>query len=222
MTLIYLLRHAESLANEKGILAGRSDVGLSERGKSQSKSLAKTLKDLEIDRIVISPIKRCSETISPFVSSRKNTSYEVMEDFQEMDYGNWSGKRLKFLSLKRDWRKVQNTPEEFTFPNGESFLDAWGRVSRGMKSLSTRYPKSKILVVTHGDIIKMAIAHTLGADLKSFQKIRVEPASLSGIEYGKTRSLLFSNKSLISIETKAKVSRTHRNKSFVLGGERNS
>ena len=220
MTLIYLLRHAESLANEKGILAGRSDVGLSERGKSQSQSLAKTLKDLEIDRIVISPIKRCSETISPFVSLRKNTSYEVMEDFQEMDYGNWSGKRLKFLSLKRDWRKVQNTPEEFTFPNGESFLDAWGRVSRGMKSLSTRYPKSKILVVTHGDIIKMAIAHTLGADLKSFQKIRVEPASLSGIEYGKTRSLLFSNKSLIPSEAKA--SRTNRNKSFVLGGERNS
>lgn len=220
MTLIYLLRHAESIANEKGILAGRSDVGLSKRGKNQALILSKTLKELEIDRILISPISRCRETILPFIASHpgRDIPIEVNESFQEMDYGKWSGRKLKFLSLKRDWRKIQNTPEKFSFPDGESFQDAWDRVFGGLDDLTRRYPKAKVLLISHGDIIKMALAQTLGTELKNFQKITINPASLSAIELGKKNFVAFTNKTLVKSESGKRRRHPPKIGKFVLGG----
>lgn len=222
MTLIYLLRHAESIANEKGILAGRSDVGLSKRGKNQALVLSKTLKELEIDRILVSPIPRCRETILPYLASRpgKDIPIEVNENFQEMDYGNWSGRKLKILSLKRDWRKIQNFPEKFSFPGGESFQDAWDRVLRGLDELNRLYPKARILLISHGDIIKMALAQTLGTELRNFQKIHINPASLSAIELGKKNFVAFTNKSLVKSESGRRRQHPSKIGKFVLGGGR--
>ncbi|MGA1158765.1 MAG: histidine phosphatase family protein [Candidatus Nanopelagicaceae bacterium] len=222
MTLIYLLRHAESIANEKGILAGRSDVGLSKRGKNQALELSKALKELEIDRILVSPIPRCRETVLPFIASLagKEIPIEVNENFQEMDYGNWSGRKLKLLSLKRDWRIIQKSPEKFSFPGGESFQDAWDRVLRGLNDLTRRYPKSKVLLISHGDIIKMALAQTLGTELKNFQKIHINPASLSAIELGKNDFVAFTNKTLVNSESGKRRKNPPKIGKFVLGGGR--
>jgi probable phosphoglycerate mutase len=218
VTLIYLLRHAESVANEKGVLAGRSDVGLSKRGKLQALAIAKSLKELKLDGISVSPIKRCHETVSPYLasSSGKNVPVEVNTDFQEMDYGTWSGRKLKILSLKRDWRKIQNTPDKFTFPHGESFSEAWDRVSQGLRNLAERFSGSKVLVVSHGDIIKMALAQTLGTELKQFQRIHVEPASLSAIELSKKRVVLFTNRTVVNGTDRN--DSLKRNRKFMLGG----
>lgn len=229
VTLIYLLRHAESIANEKGVLAGRSNVGLSRLGRTQARGIAKALGNLEIDRIAISPIERCNQTILPFLATTigRDLPVEISDDFQEMDYGKWSGRKLKILSLKRDWRRVQKSPEEFCFPEGESFREAWNRISNGLDALTDRYPKSKVLVVSHGDIIKMALAQVLGAELKYFQRIHVAPASLSAVEVGRSRVVVYTNRSiatndLIKKDLAKDRHRSSNRRSFVLGGGRNS
>ena len=182
MTTVFFLRHAESTANRNGILAGRiPDISLSERGFKESKKLVKTLTDLEFDLIISSPIQRCVETLTPFLKrSGKNLTLEP--GFQEMDYGNWSGKELKILSKKPEWKSVQSNPEVFRFPKGESFKEASQRVSAALERIEEQYAKKRILVATHGDIIKLAVALTLGLPINKFQKLIVDPASISTID----------------------------------------
>lgn len=197
MAIVYLLRHCESLANENGILAGRSDVGLSAKGANQAQLLVPTLRKLGVDQIISSPINRCIETITPYleIDKRLKKKFLLAPEFQEMDYGLWSGKKLRQLALKREWRKVKKDPVNFTFPEGESFREAAARVSVGLAALSKLPAKSKILLISHGDIIKIAIQQVLGSPFPSFQQLVIDPASLSAISTSKPAVILFINRS---------------------------
>jgi len=129
MPIVYMLRHAQSVANTKGILAGQDNsVQLSKDGHKQAKMLAPYLSKLKINRIYSSPLTRCIQTIQPYMQLNPDLDFEIDERFIEMDYGIWSGKRLSVLSRDRRWRSVQNKPSTFTFPQGESFRSMRKRV----------------------------------------------------------------------------------------------
>jgi probable phosphoglycerate mutase len=101
---------------------------------------------------------------------------------------------LQDLSKSKEWKQIQKSPSTFKFPNGESFLAAQRRVQRSLNSLSKKYPKSNILIVSHGDIIKMAVASTLNLELDKFQRIIVDPASITiTVWQGKQKSLISLN-----------------------------
>ena len=192
MTTIFFLRHAESLANELGVLAGRTPgVRLSERGLKQAKGLVKQLSNYRFDVVISSPLERCIQTIEPF-RKKADISTVEMEAFQEMDYGNWSGKNLKKLAQKKEWKIIQNTPETFTFPKGESFRNAAKRINNALISIERDFKDQNILIVSHGDIIKIAITLLLGLQLKNFQKITIDPASLTAFNID-AQKLLFLN-----------------------------
>lgn len=195
MTTIFFLRHAESNANRSGILAGRlPNISLSDSGSRESRKIAKTLCDLELDLIISSPLQRCIETISPFLKrSGKNLTFEP--GFQEMDYGTWSGKELKTLSRKPDWKTIQSQPEKFRFPKGESFKEASKRVSAALKRIESENPKKRILIVTHGDIIKLAVTATLGLPINKFQHFIIDPASISTIDLQHKKVIALNQKS---------------------------
>lgn len=208
MAEIYLLRHAHSVANEAGLLAGRTEgVGLSKIGLAQRHEIAKTLAEMDFVAIYSSPLLRCRETIAP-LSERMERRVRIAADFNEMDYGDWSGRKLSQLSRLPLWRKIQRHPSEVTFPNGESFKGAQRRVRRGLNEISERHKKGKVLIVTHGDIIKIALQETLAGDLDDFQKIVVDPASLSVIDW-KARLMISANLPLTKRRrVKGKKSRT--------------
>lgn len=194
MTTFIFLRHATSSANESGLLAGRTPgVLLSKKGEKQAEGLIPHLNSLKIDKVLVSPQERCLQTIKPWLRHvRKRAIVEVA--FQEMNYGSWSGAKLKELSKSKEWRQIQKSPSTFTFPNGESFLAAQRRVQNRLNLLSKKYPKSCILIVSHGDIIKLAIASTLNMDLDDFQKLVVDPASITtAVWHGKQKSLISLN-----------------------------
>lgn len=192
MTTIFFLRHAESLANELGVLAGRTPgIRLSERGSKQAKGLVKQLSNYKFDVIISSPLERCIQTIEPF-RKKANITILEMEDFLEMDYGNWSGKELKALAQKKEWQIIQNYPERFTFAKGESFKNAAKRVKNALDSIEKQFKDQNVLIVSHGDIIKIAITVLLGLQLKHFQKITIDPASLTAFNI-EAQKLLFLN-----------------------------
>ena len=180
MPIIYLLRHAQSTANTKGILAGRDNsVELTKQGFGQAKKLVQVLDQLEIGRIVSSPLTRCLQTIEPFRDRRGKIPFSQDERLIEMDYGNWSGQKLSKLARKKEWRTIQNTPSLFTFPGGESFKSMRSRVDNLFRSLDNQ--KGPILLVTHGDIVKMFLASAAGLKIDGFQKFVIEPGSISTI-----------------------------------------
>jgi probable phosphoglycerate mutase len=96
-----------------------------------------------------------------------------------MDYGQWSGKTLAVLSKKALWSTIQKNPSRVRFPEGESFTQMQSRVIERIEKLRT-IPGNH-LVVSHGDVIRVALTHYLGAHLDAFQKISIGPATLSTI-----------------------------------------
>jgi probable phosphomutase (TIGR03848 family) len=184
MARIVLLRHAHSVANEKNLLAGRTaGIALSKTGKVQATDLIARLGAIEFDEVAISPLQRCRETIDPWLTSTGAKSRIVVDDsISEVDYGSWSGKTLASLRRKAQWKVVQDFPSQMIFPGGESLLEMQGRALSGFYRLNAVKGKGPRLLVSHGDVIKSIVAHCLGMHLDQFQRLVIEPASLTIID----------------------------------------
>jgi probable phosphoglycerate mutase len=195
---LVLIRHAHSESNASGILSGRiPNVHLSQEGVKQSGELATRLGAFPVAQLRISPMERCFETIAPWINEhvlKTNPSFEPMIDplLNEVDYGQWSGKRLIALSRKKEWKTVQESPSRMYFPDGEGIAAMQARAMSAVHETAS-LPDSKVAVfVSHGDVIKSIVASALGMHLDEFQRIIIDPASVSIIEYSsiKPRILL--------------------------------
>jgi probable phosphoglycerate mutase len=184
MARIVLLRHAHSVANEKNLLAGRTPgIALSKTGKEQALGLVDRIGPMKFDEIAVSPMQRCRETIDPWIESTSNASRVVVdESISEVDYGSWSGKSLASLRRKAQWKVVQDFPSQMIFPEGESLLEMQRRALLGFYRLNSVKGKGSRLLVSHGDVIKSIVAHCLGMHLDQFQRLVIEPASITIID----------------------------------------
>ena len=185
MTRILLIRHAHSVANDRGILAGRSSgVVLTERGKKESIELSQRLQGINLSSIHISPIERCHLTMAPFLEASvptKRPKVFVTEDLSEVDYGQWTGKKLSTLYRHKLWKTVQNRPSAMYFPDGEGLANVQVRAMRALHTAAAK-PGNHALV-SHGDVIKSVVAAVLGTHLDNFQKIVIDPASITVLDF---------------------------------------
>ena len=191
MPFLILARHGRTTANAAGILAGRAPgIGLDAYGKDQAQEASERLTGVEIARVVSSPMQRCLETADLLVPGR---SVDIDERLTECDYGDWTGGTLAELAKEPLWRTVQRQPSAATFPAGESMTQMSTRAIDVARSLSSEIAEAHgehavWLAVSHGDVIKAILADALGMHLDSFQRIGVNPASLSLVHYGKHRA----------------------------------
>jgi len=212
---IYLIRHGHSTANEKGVLAGRDyGVFLTERGANQAVAVADQLRGINFAKIYSSPLPRCLETVKPLLVGR---SRKLIEDYDaiEMEYGQWSGKKLLSLSRKRMWRDIQMQPSTVRFPDGESFEEMQNRILKMMARVALS--GKNILICSHGDVIKAAIAGVLNLHLDQFQKLVIEPASISIVEYSTNGASLISSNQTGHLSN-LKAPKKNRASKFRLGG----
>jgi probable phosphomutase (TIGR03848 family) len=184
MARIVLLRHAHSVANEKNILAGRSPgISLSKTGSKQAEALADRLGNVAFDQIFVSPMERCHQTIAPWLANNGQAiPLSIDHDISEVDYGTWTGKSLASLRRKALWKTVADQPSQMIFPDGESLLQMQSRALSSFYRLNAVKGKKARLLVSHGDVIKSIVAHCLGMHLDQFQKLVIEPASLTVID----------------------------------------
>jgi probable phosphoglycerate mutase len=197
MSRIVLLRHAHSTANLKNILAGRTPgVALSAKGEKQAESLKTRLGATRFDVIAVSPIARCSQTISPWLSLHGKEREPLIDDgLSEVDYGDWSGKSLASLRRQKLWKVVQDHPSQMIFPNGESLLEMQARALSSFYRIEKIKGRHSRLIVSHGDVIKAIVAHVLGMHLDQFQRLVIDPASITIIdtEDGVSRLVTFND-----------------------------
>lgn len=190
MTTLLLLRHGRSSANTKGVLAGRRPgVHLDDIGREQAHKAAERIADVKLDLMVSSPLERCLETIEPVAATRRR---KVITDggFIEADYGSWSGKKLSELAKDPLWPVVQNHPSAVTFPgrSGEAMTDMAARAIRAVRRFNAKVgPNGVWLACSHGDVIKSIVADALGLHLDQFQRIVIDPASVTVIRYTEQR-----------------------------------
>lgn len=195
MPIIYLLRHAQSTANSKGVLAGQDySVELTKTGFDQAVNLVPKIETIKLVKIYSSPLTRCLQTIDPYMQKYPKTKFEINENLIEMDYGSWSGRKLSALRREPSWKKIQKSPSTYTFPDGESFKSLRKRIEKSFASVANE--KGPLLFVTHGDVIKMSLSIIAGVKTDDFQKFVVEPGSLSVINLDvRSSSIISSNTS---------------------------
>ena len=190
---LVLIRHAHSEANAAGILSGRlPNVHLSEKGVEQSEHLAVRLGNFPLSTLRVSPMERCFETISPWINSivlPNNPRFEpvIDQELTEVDYGSWSGKKLAVLSKNKLWKIVQEAPSRMYFPNGEGIAQMQSRAMTSVHEAVSTKVKGAAVIVSHGDVIKSIVASALGMHLDEFQRIVIDPASISILDFSTTK-----------------------------------
>ncbi|WP_280448096.1 histidine phosphatase family protein [Nocardia cyriacigeorgica] len=190
MTVI-LLRHGVSTSNTAHTLAGRSPgVELTDRGAEQARSVAERLGGLPIQQIVISPMLRCQRTVAP-LAEKTGLEPVVEARLAEVDYGDWTGRAISELLKEPLWKVVQRHASGAVFPSGEGLADVQTRavaaVRAHARALAEKHGGDVLWVAcTHGDVIKSVLADALGLHLDGFQRIVVEPASISVVRYTPT------------------------------------
>ncbi len=183
MPKIVLIRHAHSTANAAGVLSGQlPNVHLSKTGQEQAERLADRLGKLTIAQVQVSPMDRCTETLAPWLAKfGKNVNVISEPNLIEVDYGKWSGKKLATLSRAKLWRKVQGQPSSVTFPDGEGLAQMQVRAMRSVHAFFESDLELTIMV-SHGDVIKAIVASAMGMHLDDFQRIVIDPASITILE----------------------------------------
>ena len=190
---LVLIRHAHSEANAAGILSGRlPNVHLTEKGVEQSEHLAVRLGNFPVSNLRISPMERCFETISPWINSillPNNPRFEpvIDQELTEVDYGSWSGKKLAVLSKNKLWKIVQESPSRMYFPKGEGIAQMQSRAMKSVHEAVSSKAKGAAVIVSHGDVIKSIVASALGMHLDEFQRVVIDPASVSILDYSSTK-----------------------------------
>lgn len=187
MGTVLLIRHGQSVANAQGILAGRAPgVHLDEHGEKSAGELGLHLSALPIVKVLVSPLERTQQTAELIFANK--FPVEIESRITECDYGDWQGKLLSELATEELWKTVQNQPDEMVFPNGESMQDMSDRAVAAIRewdqNLSVEHGPDVIWVaVSHGDVIKAICADALSMPLRNFQRISIEPSSVSVVQY---------------------------------------
>jgi probable phosphoglycerate mutase len=182
VTLLLLIRHG---TNDwvHGRLAGWTPgVHLNEEGRSQAVALATRLAILPLDAVYTSPLERTVETAQAIAAPR-GLALRLIDGLGEVKYGEWQGAELKELYKHELWPGVQFYPSGTRFPNGETLGEAQVRMVATLDMLRAQHPDGIIAVVSHADIIKLAVAYYIGMHVDLFQRLDISPCSLTALAF---------------------------------------
>ena len=230
MSTVLLVRHGRTPANAAGVLAGWTPgVHLDETGQAQARTLADRLSGLPLAAVVTSPLERCQETAAPIAAARDGLVPVVDDRLGECRYGEWTGQELKRLAKDKLWRVVQAHPSAVTFPGGgESMVAMAARAVSAVREHDARVGErlgdgGVWVAVTHGDVIKAVVADALGLHLDQFQRIVVEPCSVTAISYTELRPFVLrlndTGSDLSQLAPPARRRRRRASSDAVVGGD---
>lgn len=228
MPTVILVRHGRSTANASGVLAGRlPGVHLDDAGVQQAVAVGDRLAGVRLAAAVTSPLERCRETCREITRLQAGTVRPTTDkQLSECDYGEWQGRPLKDLAKEKLWKTVQAQPSAATFPGGESMRAMQDRgvaaIRRHDARVAAEHGDDAVwLAVSHGDVIKSILADALGTHLDLFQRIHVDPASVSIVRYSESRPFVLGTNTHagdLSWLTPPKKSRRRRSADAEVGG----
>ena len=179
MTQLLLIRHAVNDVMKEKKLAGRMPgVHLNDEGRQQAIDVAERLRHIPIKAIYSSPLERTRETAEP-LAKLLELPVGVRDGLVEVEYGEWTAQPLEELSKQDAWKIVQMYPSGMRFPGGETMRGMQARIVNELEAIASDHPRDIVAVFSHADIIKAALAHYLGVHLDLFQRISIEPTSVS-------------------------------------------
>jgi alpha-ribazole phosphatase len=185
-TIITLVRHGKVAG--PAALYGRTDIPLSTAGYND---LQRTLSSLHaqtpISHLISSPRLRCLQVAQEF-STQYTIPLRTEDKLQEMDFGIWDG--VPFDELGDEWKNIEafwESPHSMQPPEGGSLTDFAERVISGWESLISNAKSGHEVIICHGGVIRILIAHILQLDWRNpalFKQLQIDYASCTRIEIG--------------------------------------
>jgi broad specificity phosphatase PhoE len=158
--MIWLVRHGESTWNASGLVQGQADgPALTTLGREQARVLARSIRRFPITRVVTSDLTRAVETAS-IIGRKLNRPWELEPALRERDFGEAQGTPLR--ALPDEWSGLADDrvfDAEARPPGGESLRELSERVVDFFGRLAGEDHDGDVLVVTHGGVIRVALAH---------------------------------------------------------------
>jgi probable phosphoglycerate mutase len=184
MTATFLLiRHAAHVHLDR-LLSGRMPgVGLSETGRKQAARLGERFGTERVDRVVASPLDRTRDTAAA-VAGVRGIAVELLDGLIELDFGAWTGRAIADLDGEPAWTAWNETRSTARIPGGETMGEAQGRIVATLQALAVEASGQVVVVVSHADLIKAAVAHVLGLSLDKLGQFDISPASVTRVVWG--------------------------------------
>ncbi len=184
ITRLYLIRHGETEENQRGILAGSTDVPLNGNGRSQSMALAKLARTLPVDVIFASPLQRAVETA--ILAFGKEARIITDSSLREFHFGEWEGLHFSDIAKRYPelWKTWVHDWEHTNIPGAEAFTAFAQRVISFSTGLLHSHQGQNLAIVSHGGWIRALLAHLFsGSAGTGYWKFKVENATVTEVEF---------------------------------------
>ena len=183
MTVFHLLRHGVTSHTGHRLTGWMPDVALTDEGRAQAEAAGSILASVPLKAIYSSPITRTLQT-AEIVAAPHRLPVRTRPALGEVQYGKWTNRTFKSLRRVKLWGTLHHWPSGVRFPGGETLLEVQARAMTELEVLRGRHPKDHILCVSHADVLKLVVAHSLGVPLDLFGRIEISPASITVIHMG--------------------------------------
>jgi len=171
-TRLIIVRHAEAVGNKIREFHGWTDEGITEKGKLQASIVAERLKNMPVDVIYSSSMKRTMET-ARYIAEAKNLPVIPVDDLKEINGGLWEGMTWSELARKypNEYDTWENKPHIHQMPGGESMECFQKRVVSAVMRILEKEAGKNILIVTHGTVIRALLCYLKELPLEEMVKI---------------------------------------------------
>ena len=182
MTRFFLIRHAHCDGIGEVLWGRRRNVHLNEHGRSAARAVAERLVQNRLDAIYSSPLERAIETAIEIAHCSRKYPINISEQLNELDFGNWTGETIESLENDPVWRNFNTIRSRTPIPGGESIFEAQARIVAELKRLSLKHGTGQVAIVSHAEMIKVALAYFGNLDVDRMDQLDLPPCSVSVLE----------------------------------------
>jgi probable phosphoglycerate mutase len=177
MTVFLCIRHGKCAPIGKYIAGRISGIHLNKEGQDEVAQLSDNLKTIGISKVYSSPLERAQET-AEIICRKRNLDYEIRQELNEIDYGEWSGRTFDELSQIPLWHDFNRAKGLIRIPQGELLIEIESRVAVFVENIR-KNSDGIVALVSHAEPIKCLIAHYAGIPLDLVGRVEIDTASVS-------------------------------------------
>lgn len=185
VTTVYLVRHAEAEGNVNETFQGRVDTEVTEKGMRQLDCLAERFRDIPIQVLYASPLKRTRVTAAA-VNRYHQLPVQYMDELMEINGGVWEGKPWADLPrlYPESYRLWQEQMHLFHVQGGESMQQVFDRMRQAVCGIAAKHPGKTIAVVSHGCAIRNFLCYAAGEDISHLDQVGwADNTAVSKVEF---------------------------------------
>lgn len=178
---LFLIRHGITDWNESGRVLGRTEIELNARGQTQAAAVMAALRAIPLQHVLCSPRRRAQQTGAP-IAATHNLALQTEGGLDEVWVKEWQGKTWMELQGNADLQCYMRDPT-YVCDAIEPAAKVQERIVAVAERVRATAPQQSVALVSHGDPIKLLLAHYLSMDLAAYRRLAIETGSISVVRF---------------------------------------